>query len=503
MTDTLRDPATSSDIRRYQHFIDGKPGSGSGEVIARYSPVSGQVVAEYAAGTEADIDAAVLAARNAFNSGVWSDLPGLARGRALNRLASVLRNHVDELIALDAAEVGTPQRVARGPVEAGIGQIDFAASLASTLHGEIHTNLGPDFTGLLVREPLGVVGLIVPWNFPTLILCQKLGYALAAGCTAVVKPSEFTSGSAVRVAELALEAGIPEGVVNVVTGYGNPVGQRLAEHPDVDLVSFTGSTATGQRVLESSKSNLKRVSLELGGKAAQIVFADADLDDAVEGVLFAAIHNQGECCVAGARLLVEDSVADEFLDRLAKRAGDLRLGGPDDEADLGALIHPDHMRKVLDYINVGVQEGASIRAGGGQLDHPEYAQGCFVQPTILDNVTPTDRVFQEEIFGPVVTVTRFSGADEAIELANVVEYGLGNTVWTKNIDKALTVTRRLHSGTVWVNTTIDGSPQLTFGGYKASGYGREMGKAGFEEYTQIKTIQIRTGTRVGKFGLLS
>jgi betaine-aldehyde dehydrogenase len=488
-------------VRQWHHVIDGRPVPCPAPAIERRSPVTGHLIAEYANGSAADVDAAVHAARRAFDSGVWSDLPGLDRGRTLNRLALLMREHADELAGIDAAEVGKPLRVAKGDIDGAIGHTEFAAALASGVHGDVHTNLGADFTGLLIREPVGVVGVIVPWNFPTLILCQKVCFALAAGCTAVVKPSEFTSGSAIRVAELALEAGMPPGVLNVVTGYGATAGQRLAEHPDVDLISFTGSTATGRKVLVASQTNLKRVSLELGGKAAQIVFADADLDDAREGVLFGAVFNQGECCVAGARLLVEDTIADRFVERLAERCARLRVGGPDSDADLGALIHADHLRKVLGYIEVGVQEGATVRAGGGRLDDPDHAGGCFVQPTILDGVSPAARAFQEEIFGPVLTVTRFSSTEEAIDLANAVEYGLGNTVWTKDIDKALVVSRGLRSGTVWVNTSIDGAPQLPFGGYKASGYGREMGRAGLEEFTQLKTVQIRTGRRAGTFGL--
>ncbi|MDQ7803476.1 aldehyde dehydrogenase family protein [Amycolatopsis sp. A133] len=484
------------------HFINGTVVPGAGEPIRRYSPATGELVAAFANGSPADVDAAVAAARTAFDTGVWSELPGLERGRVLLRFAALMREHVDELTALDADEVGNPRRVARANVLGAIDDTEFAAALAGVVHGDVHTNLGTDFTGMMVREPIGVAGLIVPWNFPTLVLCQKLSFALAAGCAAVVKPSELTSSSALLLAELATAAGVPAGVLNVVTGYGDRAGQHLAEHKDVDLVSFTGSTATGRKIMAAAQENLTRVALELGGKSAQIVFADADLDDAVEGVLFGVVHNQGECCLAGSRLLVEQRIAERFLDLLTERAAGLRLGGPHDEADLGALIHPEHLHKVLRYIETAVSEGASVRAGGHRLTGATHANGCFVAPTVLDRVTPEHRAFQEEIFGPVVTVTRFTDRDEAAELANAVEYGLGNSVWTKNIDTALLLSRRLRSGTVFINTTIDGSPQLAFGGYKASGFGREKGTTGLEEFTQLKTVQIRTGKRAGSFNLL-
>jgi betaine-aldehyde dehydrogenase len=484
----------------YGHVINGEIVDPGGDHIERHDPATGALISVYAAGGQQEINTAVSAARAAFDAGTWSDLDGMARFRTLMRLAELVREQRDEFARLDAAEVGKPLRVAEDDVDGAIGQIEFAASLAAGHHGDVHTNLDSDFTGLHIREPIGVVGVIVPWNFPLLILCQKAAYALAAGCTIVVKPSEYTSASALLLAKLAIKADLPRGVFNVVTGDGR-AGQALAQHLDVDMLTFTGSTSTGRRVLEASKGNLKRTSLELGGKAAQIVFADADLDDAVEGVLFGATHNQGECCVAGARLLVQDSVSEEFIRRLTERAADIRVGAGTSDADFGALIHDAHLQHVLSAVESAKSEGGTIVTGGERLTGPGYDGGAFMGPTIVADVLPSMEIFHHEVFGPVLTVSTFSEASEAIELANAVEYGLGNTVWTKDIDTALTVTRKLRSGTVWINTSIDGAPQLSFGGYKASGYGREMGRLGLEEFCQTKTVQIRTGKRAGTFGL--
>jgi betaine-aldehyde dehydrogenase len=499
-TRNLTAAVTHGHVVTYGHVIDGQDRPAGTDLIDRYSPATGDLVSRYSAATDADVDDAVRAARAAFDHGTWRDLDGMTRMRLMLRLATLMRDAHQELARLDAAEVGKPLRVARADIDGAIGQVEFAASLAAAVHGDIYTNLGADFTGLLIREPVGVVGVIVPWNFPALILCQKAAYALAAGCTVVIKPSEYTSASAVRIGQLALQAGIPPGVVNVITGTG-AAGEHLSRHPDVDMITFTGSTATGRRVLEAAKTNLKKTSLELGGKAAQIVFADADIDDAVEGVLFGATHNQGECCVAGARLLVHDSIADAFCAALVERASHLVVGAGDTDTDFGALIHPAHLESVLAAVSLAQSEGSTLLAGGQRLQGKGFDSGCFLAPTILGDVAPESAAFQQEIFGPVLTVTRFSSIGEAIDLANAVSYGLGNTVWSKNIDTVLTVTRHLKSGTVWVNTSIDGSPQLSFGGVKASGYGREMGRAGLEEFTELKTVQIRTGTRRGTFGL--
>jgi betaine-aldehyde dehydrogenase len=487
--------AIANNLRSYGAFIDGAEVHGE-STTERRNPGTGEPVARFAAGDEAMTDNAIAAARREFDHGPWPKISGAERAAALRRLAALMERDAERLAIIEAVEVGKPIRLARGDVAGSIGLTYFAASLAFTAHGTAYSNLGEDFTGLVTREPSGVVGMITPWNFPLLLLMQKLPFALAAGCTAVCKPAEITAGTTLEIARLSVEAGIPAGVFNVVTGRGSVVGQRLAASFDVDMLSFTGSTAVGAAITRSSATSCKRLSMELGGKAASIVFPDADLEDAVDGVLKGVLFNSGECCVSGARLLVHEEIAEDLLHSLARRVGELRVGTPLDEtADIGAMIHEDHMAQVLRYINDAVKDGAHVVSGGSRLTDDTLAQGFYVAPTIIDRVRPGSSLFEEEVFGPVLAVTRFSTADEAVELANAVDYGLANSVWSKNIDTALQLSRRLRSGTVWVNTTIDGAPQLPGGGVKRSGYGREMGVAGFEEFTEVKTIQIRTGKR--------
>jgi betaine-aldehyde dehydrogenase len=487
--------------RRYDHWIGGRR-RGSDESIPRTAPGTGAVVAEVSAGGAVEVDDAVRAARAAFDgNGVWPNLTGIERAAVLHRAADLMEAQSDRLARLDAEEGGKPLRLAEGDIAGAVSLTRYAAGLGVQMHGTTYSNHGPDFTGLVLREPIGVVGLITPWNFPALILCQKLPFALAAGCTVVVKPSELTTGSAIAIAELYAQAGLPEGALNVVTGDGR-AGAALAEHVGVDLLSFTGSTATGRRVIAASQSNVKKLSLELGGKAASLVFADADLEDALEGVTFGVFFNNGECCVSHARLLVQDSIADEFLAELSLRAQALRVGQPlDRDTDVGPMIHDGHLAKVLTHVTGGVADGARVLTGGERAVGPGLAGGQFVQPTIVDAVTPDMRVFREEIFGPVLTVTRFHDAAEAVALANDVDYGLANTVWSKSLDTVLPVAKALRSGTVWVNTTIDAPPTMPFGGYKASGFGREMGQAGFDEFTEVKSVNIRTGRRAGSFAI--
>ncbi|AKE88367.1 aldehyde dehydrogenase family protein [Rhodococcus aetherivorans] len=486
----------ATDVRNYGHYIGGQSAPPSQQTIERVSPADGRVVATFSAGRRSDALEAISVARRAFDAGDWPRRTAMERGRVLLRCAALMAENAEHLARIDAEESGKPITLARGDVGASIELFEYAAALAMTIHGEAHTALGDDCTALVVREPAGVVGMIIPWNFPLLLLAQKLPFALGAGCTAVVKPSEFTSGSAIELARLLSEAGVPDGAVNVVTGVGSAVGAPLAESREVDILSFTGSTETGRRIVEASAGSVKRLSMELGGKAASVVFEDADLDDALDGVLFGVFFNQGECCVSGARLLVQDSIADAFLERLVEAASRIAVGGPlDDASELGPMIDSGHLEKVLGHIETARRDGAEVLTGGERLTGSDWAEGHFVGPTILDGVREDSAAFQEEIFGPVLTVTRFRDVDDAIRLANATEYGLAGSIWTKNIDKALRVAKEMRSGRVWVNTTIDGAPQLPAGGMKQSGFGREMGQAGFDEFTDVKTIQIRTGAR--------
>ncbi|MGY2872826.1 betaine-aldehyde dehydrogenase [Marmoricola sp. URHA0025 HA25] len=484
-----------SSVRTYGHHINGVE-TPAAELIERRNPATGEHVASFADGNAANVDAAAAAAREAFDDGRWSSRSGAERSRLLLALSAAVAENREHLARIDAEEVGKPLGLARADVDGAIAHFEYAAALAHEIRGDLYSNLGDDYLGLVAREPVGVVGLIAPWNFPALSYAEKAAYSLAAGCTSIIKPSEFTSGSTLEITRLAEKAGMPAGVLNVVTGYGRTVGQAIVEHPAVDFVSFTGSTATGRQIAITAATRLKRVALELGGKGANIICADADLDDAVDGALFAAFFNTGECCVAGSRLLVDEAIADEFLERVAEHTRQLVVG-PQEDAHIGALIHDAHANRVMAFIDEARCDGGVVVAGGERATADGPA--TFVQPTVIDRVTPQMRIFREEVFGPVLCATRFSGIDEAITLANDTTYGLGNSVWTKNLDHALRFKRELRSGTVWVNTTIDSAPQMTFGGMKDSGYGREVGRAGLEEFTVLKSCVIRSGRRAPSF----
>lgn len=479
-------------------FIDGEA-AGDGEHLARRAPGTDAVVSHVVATQQRDVERAIQAARTSFDDGRWADTTGFHKSAVLNRLADLIDRDAELIARLDAEEAGKPIRIARGDVGGAATLTRYAAALALTQHGDSYTNNGPDFTGIIMKQPIGVASLVVPWNFPALILCQKLPFALAAGCSVVVKPSEFTSASALHIAHLCSEAGVPDGVVNIVTGAGD-VGQMLNESPLIDMVSFTGSTLTGKKVMRAAAGTMKKLSLELGGKAAALVYDDADLEDAIAGVTFGVTFNNGECCVSQARLIVQEGIADELLAGVAERMRQVRVGQPLEEStDVGAMIHAEHRDKVLEFVNDAGNAGAEVTLGGKALQGGEHGDGQFVEATIIDGVAPELEVFSQEIFGPVLTVTRFSDDAEGIALANRVSYGLSNSVWSKNVDRVLTTAREMRSGTVYANTAIDGPPQMPIGGFKASGIGREMGEAGFDEFFETKSVNIRTGRRADSF----
>ncbi|MFE7422165.1 aldehyde dehydrogenase family protein [Rhodococcus sp. NPDC057529] len=488
----------SESVRQHAHVIGGRDVQPEDGYISRVNPATGEVVAMYANGTVEETLSAIAAARNEFDSGTWPQLSGTQRSRILQRWSDLIEAHAETLVRIEIEEGGKPARVARGDIEGVVALTSYAAALAQNLTGESHTDFGSDLQAMVVHEPVGVVGAIVPWNFPSIIFAQKVPFALAAGCTVVVKPSEMTSGTAIEMTRLGHEAGIPASALNVVTGYGVPVGDTLVRSEDVDMISFTGSTRTGLQVLKGQEVNFKRVSLELGGKSAAIVFADANIDAAIDGVLFSIYMNQGQVCCAGSRLLVEDSIGDEFLARLADRVNQLSVGDPADASvDLGPLISEQHRDLVAGFVDRAVQDGASL---GTTNALPEVPQGtAFYPPVVLNGVTPDMPVFRDEVFGPVLTTTRFTSVDEAVELANMSQYGLAGSVWTTNIDTALTVARRVRTGTIEINTSLEGQPQLPFGGYKISGIGREKGAEGLREFTETKTIGIRTTPRTPFF----
>jgi len=485
------DPTTP---RVFGHHVAGR--SLTGPPLQRYAPATGVLVAEYADGSADDVDAAVRAAHEAFGSTQWQRTPAMARAELLDQLAALVAEHQEKLAWLDAQEVGKPYRFALGDLQQGVAHVKQAAAIARTLRGESFTGISPGYSVIADRRPVGVAGLILPWNFPALIALQKLPYALAAGCAVVVKPSEFTSSSALELARLVDAAGFPPGLVNVVTGTGPVVGSALVEHPLVRYVSFTGSTATGRSVLKAAADSVTRVGVELGGKTANVVLADADLDAAADGVVFGAFANQGESCVASSRLLVDRRVAKDVVTAVIERVGKLKVGLPEDpDADLGALIHPRHLDKVVRLVDAGIAAGAEVLLGGGAPAEERLAAGAFYQPTVVGPVDAGSPLFQEEVFGPVLSVTTFDNADEAIALANNTPYGLAHSLWTRDVERAFTLSNRLEAGTVWVNTCSDGSPAIPFGGIKGSGFGREAGPEGFNEFTEYRTVQFRTERR--------
>ena len=481
--------------REFGFFVDGKVvPAGARDLFDRASPGHGVPVTRIPKCTPADLDTAVAAARAAFEDRRWSGLAGSDRAAVLLKAADLLEARAEELAYWETLENGKPISQSRGEVGGCVSIFRYAAGVARTLHGDSFNNLGDKMFGIVTREPVGVVGLITPWNFPFLILCERVPFILASGCTIVAKPSEMTSATTLILGDILKDAGLPDGCYNVVTGSGRTIGQSMTEHMDIDMLSFTGSTAVGRSCVEAAgKSNFKKLGLELGGKNPQVVFADADLEDAADGVAFGIGFNTGQCCVSGARLIVERSVADEFAAMVADKLSKARVGDPlDDATQIGAITTDAQNATIMGYIEKGTQEGATVVTGGEQLD---MGRGQYIAPTVFANVTPEMSIAREEIFGPVLTVMPFDTVEEAIVMANDTEYGLAASVWTKNIDKALAVSRRVRAGRFWVNCTLAGGPELPIGGFKQSGWGREAGVYGVEEYTQIKSIHIELGKR--------
>lgn len=483
-----------SEAREFGFFVDGKSvKAGARQTFDRLSPGHGVAVSRIPKCTGDDLDAAVSAARRAFDDRRWSGLSGGERSQVLLRAGALIRERQEEIAYWETLENGKPIGQSRGEVGGCAGMFEYAAGIARSLHGDSFNNLGDTMFGIVTREPIGVVGLITPWNFPFLILCERVPYILASGCTIVAKPSEMTSATTIILAEILTEAGLPDGCMNVVTGSGTAIGQPLIDHMDIDMVSFTGSTAVGRNCVKAAAGNFKKLGLELGGKNPQIVFADADLEDAADGVAFGIAFNTGQCCVSGSRLLVERSIASAFEKMVAAKLAKARVGDPLDEAtQIGAITTEAQYTTIMDYIARGQAEGARLISGGTALD---FGGGQYIAPTLLGDVTGDMTIARDEIFGPVLTVMPFDTMEEAIALANDTVYGLAASVWTKNIDKALTVTRRVQAGRFWVNTTLSGGPELPLGGFKQSGWGREAGKYGVEEYTQLKSVHVEIGKR--------
>ncbi len=465
-------------------FVDAVDGT----TIDVHNPHDGSLLAQVAEARAADVDRAVEAAQEAFPA--WSSMPAADRGRLLARLADAVEAHAEELARLESTDTGHPLKDSTVlDVPRTVASFRYFAGMADKYQGSV-VPVEAGFLNYVTREPLGVVGQIVPWNFPLMFVSWKLGPALAAGNTVVMKPSEIVPLSTLRVCELMDEVGFPPGVVNVVPGYGHTAGARIAEHPDIAKVSFTGSTATGRAIVEASAGNLKRLQLELGGKGANVVFGDADLDAAINGSAFAIFHNQGQACIAGSRLLLHESIAEEFTTRFVDLAASIRLGDPlAPGTEMGPLTSPTHRDRVLSYVKIARDEGGEILTGGRAPDDPALAAGCYVEPTVV-RAEPGDRVCQEEVFGPFVTVTTFSDEAEAIEMINGTDYGLGGGLWTRDLSRAHRVAAEFRSGMVWVNCYKRANPGSPFGGVGRSGYGREMGFEVMHEYTEAKSVWV-------------
>ncbi|MFJ9896005.1 aldehyde dehydrogenase [Streptomyces sp. NPDC091280] len=474
------------------HHIDGADEPGAGGTFRVVSPRDGQVVAEVADGGPAEVDAAVAAARRAFDSGPWPRLAPAERGRVLLRLAELLEEQRESLALAVTLEMGKPVTDAHDiELRAAINTFRWYGQLADKLTDESpHT--APDALALVTREPAGVVGAVVPWNFPLTLASWKVAPALAAGCAVVLKPSENSPLSALLLGRLATEAGLPPGVLNVVTGDGPTAGRALGLHPDVDVLAFTGSTAVGRHFLRySADSNLKRVWLELGGKSPNIVLPDApDLEKAAATAAWGIFFNQGEMCTAPSRLLVHSSVAEQVTEAVVARARELRVGDPLDPAtEMGALVGEGHLERVLGHVRRGVDEGARLRTGGARTRTD--SGGSFVEPTVFDRVEAGAGLAREEIFGPVLSVLSFNTLEEAVELANATEYGLAAGLWTSDLSTAHRVSRALKAGTVWVNCYEEGDLTVPFGGMKQSGNGRDKSAHALEKYTELKTTWIQ------------
>ena len=473
-------------------LINGKwVDAASGKTFATYNPATGEVLARVAEGDREDIDRAVKAARAAFETGRWPQLTPSERGRAIWKLADLLEENLEEFAELESLDNGKPLKIARvADVPLAVDLLRYMAGWATKIEGNtipisVPYAPGAKFLAYTLREPVGVVGQIIPWNFPLLMAAWKLGPALATGNTVVLKPAEQTPLTALRLGELFQEAGFPDGVVNIVPGFGETAGAALAAHPGVDKVAFTGSTEVGKLILQAAAGNLKKVSLELGGKSPNVVFADVDLDAAIAGAASAIFFNHGQCCCAGSRLYVENKIFDKVVEGVVEHAKKINVGsGQDDSTDMGPLVSAEQLNRVCGYLESGFSEGAKAVIGGGR--HGD--KGYFVKPTVLVNTNEKMKVVQEEIFGPVVAAIPFSDPAELVTQANDSVYGLAAGIWTRDIQKAHRLASQLRAGTVWINCYNIFDAALPFGGYKQSGWGREMGHEVLEQYTEVKAV---------------
>jgi len=468
-------------------WVDAK----TGDTFHVYNPATGEILSSVAAGDHADIDLAVKAARGAFEEGPWSRMTHGQRGKLIWKLADLIEENLEEFAEIESVDNGKPLAVARvADIPLAIDLFRYMSGWATKIEGQTISlsNLPQEYLAYTLREPIGVVGQIIPWNFPLLMAAWKLGPALSAGCTIVLKPAEQTPLSALRLGELVEEAGFPKGVVNIVTGYGETAGAALAAHPDVDKIAFTGSTEVGKLIVHAAAGNLKKVSLELGGKSPNIVFADADLETAIQGATNAIYFNHGQCCCAGSRLYIEKEIFDQVVQGVSANAKKIKVTeGLNPQCDMGPLVSEEQLDRVLGFIESGEKQGAKTVIGGHRLgDH-----GYFVEPTLITNARAGMKVVDEEIFGPVVCALPFEKTEEVAAQMNQTSYGLAGAVWTKDISKAHRLAKAMRAGTVWINCYNVFDAALPFGGYKQSGWGREMGREVFEHYTEVKAVCLK------------
>jgi len=480
----------------YQLFINGEyTDSSNNETFDVVNPATGEVLTKVAKGTREDADKAVEAARTAFETGKWPRQTEAKRARLLNKIAAGMRARFNDLVTAEVLNTGKTVEAAQGQIGQGIQDFEYYAGAITTFGGS--TNPMPNgFFNYTLKEPVGVCAQIIPWNYPFMMAAWKIAPALAAGCTIILKPASFTPITAYMLADICKEAGVPDGVVNILTGSGADIGSYLTEHPDVNKVAFTGETETGKDIMARASQTLKRITLELGGKSPNLVFDDADLEKAVEGSLYGIFYNTGQSCEARSRLFVHENIYDEFMEQFLEKAGKLKVGNPFDEnTHMGAVISENQVQVIDDYVQIAKEEGGEVLFGGKRPEGEEFENGFWYEPTIIGNVTNDMRISQEEVFGPVVVVMKFSDEKEAIQLANDTQFGLGSAVWTENQGRANRVAKGIKAGIVMVNNHISAFPGSPFGGYKQSGFGRELGLETLDLYMETKSVLSYVGEK--------